>query len=325
MPQPTPRSYCGIAKEAVKGTGVAATNFIPVRTFNPKDVYKYMDDLGMRGSMVKVYNEVQGVVSSQIELGGDCFSDTIGWPLMSLLGAVDFTAGPPNIHVMAVKNTTDGQSTGQTISDTYIPNVAANTRQYAGAQCQEMVFRFNADGLLEHTSRYQAFKSTVVANPVASFTSLVPVAVWHGTASIGGAGNLNLQSGELTLKRVVNPIWNVAGSQSPKSIWQGPLEADGKLMLIMEDDTELTRYLTNTQPVLSLPFAQGAGGTAELISFQMTKCAYTVGTVIRGKDYIEIDVTVKGVANTTDANTAGGGYSPVKVTLNNASATGVYG
>jgi hypothetical protein len=325
MPQPTPRSFMGIAKEATKGTGVAASNYIPVRTFNPKDVYKYIDDLGMRGSMVKVYNVVQGVVQSQIEFGGDAFSDSIGWPLFSVLGAADFTAGPPNIHTMAVKNTTDGQATGQTISDTYIPNVSANTRQFPGAQCSEVAFRFNADGLLEYTARYEGFKSAVVANPTASFTALVPMAAWRGVTTIGGSGNLNLQTGELTIKRQVSAIFNVSGSQSPKSVWQGPVEVDGRATFIMEDDTELTRYLTNTPPIFLLAFSQGAGGTAELIQFTMTKCAYVVGEPVRSKDYVECNITFKGIANTTDANTAGTGQSPIKVVLNNAMATGSYG
>lgn len=329
MPNATPRSFLGIAKETVKGTAVQPTVFIPIRTLNPKDVYKYIDDLGMRGSMVRVYGEIQGVVSADIELGGDAFSDTIGWPLFSVLGATDFAAGPPNTWTMSVKNlpaATDGQATSQTLTDVYIPEVTANSRNYPGAQCQEVSFRFNADGLLEYTARYQSFKSATAANPTASFSTLIPVAAWRGTTTIGGVSNLNLQSGDLTIKRQVTPIWNVAGTQSPKSIWQGPVEVDARVLFIMEDDTELTRYLTNTQPSFVLDFTQGSGGTAEEIKFQMTTAAYTVGTIQRGKDYIEMEVNIKGVANTTDsAPTNGGGFSPIRVVLKNAVATGTYG
>ena len=327
MPQPTARYFLGIAKEATKGTAVAATNYIPVRTLNPKDVVRYLDDLSNRGNMVKLYNEVQGVVASEIELGGDVFSDTIGWPLFGILGADDFVlgTGAPNTHTMAVKNTTDGQATSHTLSDSYIPNVSANTRQFAGCQVQDIQFKFNADGLLEYTAHYQGFKSATATNPTSSFTGLVPMAAWHGTTTIGGTSNLNLQEGEINLKRTVTPIFNVAGSQSPKAVWQGPLEVDGRALFILEDDTELTRYLTNTQPSFVVDFTQGSGATAEEVKFQMTKCAYTVASVTRGKDYMELDVNFKAVANSTDGNTAGTGLSPIKCLLGNAVATGIYG
>ena len=55
----------------------------------------------------------------------------------------------------------------------------------------------------------------------------------------------------------------------------------------------------------------------------MTKCAFTVAKIERGKDFIELNVTYKAIANTTDVG-ATSGYSPIKVTLKNAKASGTY-
>jgi hypothetical protein len=55
----------------------------------------------------------------------------------------------------------------------------------------------------------------------------------------------------------------------------------------------------------------------------MTKCAFQVAKVDRSQDYVTLDVTYKAIANSTDVG-ATSGYSPIKVTLQNAKASGVY-
>ena len=55
----------------------------------------------------------------------------------------------------------------------------------------------------------------------------------------------------------------------------------------------------------------------------MTKCAFTVARIERGKDYVELSVNYRAQANTTDAGVTAG-YSPIKVVLQNAKASGTY-
>ena len=82
-------------------------------------------------------------------------------------------------------------------------------------------------------------------------------------------------------------------------------------------------YLQNTQPTLNISFTSGTGASAVQVAFNMTKAAFTVAKIERGKDYIELSVTYKAIANTTDAGTSSG-YSPVKVSLKNAKPSGTY-
>jgi hypothetical protein len=74
---------------------------------------------------------------------------------------------------------------------------------------------------------------------------------------------------------------------------------------------------------MSIDFTAGAGATLTQVKFQMTKCAFTVAKVERGKDYIELNVNYKAMANTTDVG-ATAGFSPVKVVLQNAKTSGTY-
>jgi hypothetical protein len=149
------------------------------------------------------------------------------------------------------------------------------------------------------------------------------VPVWTGVTTIAGSVSTRLAEGNISIKRALSPIFTVDNSQSPYQIFQGAVEVDGSLKLIFEDNTELNYFINNTQPSLDISFSQGSGGTATKVQFTMTKCAFQVAKIDRSKDYVELDVTYKAIANTTDVG-ASSGYSPIKVTLQNAKSTAVY-
>ena len=90
---PTALSFYGVAKEATKNTYVAPTDFVPLTKFDPVDKTHWMNDDGMRGSMVKDYQKIVGPVWSEVSCSGPIFPDTVGYPLMSLLGDVTTTGG----------------------------------------------------------------------------------------------------------------------------------------------------------------------------------------------------------------------------------------
>jgi hypothetical protein len=115
----------------------------------------------------------------------------------------------------------------------------------------------------------------------------------------------------------------VDGSQNPFLLWSGPVSVSGKLTMVMEDDTQLVNYLTNVQPSLDLAWNQGAGASGVTIQLHMTNVVYQSAEIGRGKDYVELSISFNAKANSTDVG-ASGGYSPIKVTLKNAIATGTY-
>src|SRR5215469_4772212 len=91
MPAASQLSYLGIAKESSKGTGVAPTAFLAVKTITPEDVVKYLPVEVLKGAFPKVYGEVQGYKNTTFEVGGPIFADTIGWPLAGILGDITTT------------------------------------------------------------------------------------------------------------------------------------------------------------------------------------------------------------------------------------------
>jgi hypothetical protein len=325
MALPRYKSFLGIAKEAsraagVNPTAVAATDFIPVKEISPFDNIKYLDDNNWRGSMVETYGTVQGVIHAEFQFGGDVFPDTFGYPVAGILGDyVKSGASAPYTHTIATLNSGTGQATSYTLTDYN----SYNARQFAGCQFGGLDTKFSADGLLEYTATAQGYGSATAATPTASYSSITNVPAWTGVTTIAGTVSAKLAEGNINITRPLDAINTVDGSQAPYQIFQGAVSVDGSLKLIFEDDTDLTRYLTNTQPSLDIAFSQGTGASLTKVQFTMTKCAFQVAKIDRSKDYVELDVTYKAIANTTDVG-ASAGYSPIKVVLQNAKATAVY-
>lgn len=320
MPQPTFRSFLGIAKETVFGTPVAATAYIPVKTMSPKDNLTLLDDQGMRGSMVDVYDKIAGPIFAEYGFDGDVFPDTIGWPVAGILGDLTTTgASAPYTHAASVLNTGTGQPPSYTLSDYY----TIATRQFAGAKFNELGFKFSGDGLLNYSAKVTSLASATATAPTPSYTAVTPLAGWVGAVKIGGTASAFIVDGECTIKRNVTVINTSDGSQAPYALWSGPVSASGKLTLVMEDDTQYLNYVNNSKPSLDINFQQGAGAAAVQVQLHMTKAAFSGAEINRGKDYLELSVDYEALANTTDAGTSGG-YSPIKVTLQNAVTSGTY-
>jgi len=321
---PSLRSYLGLALETTKGTPVAPTDFVPIvkDSFKPAEIIGALYDTGLRGSMAENYNYIQGRRHTEIDVAGPVFADTIGYVLASVLGDVTTTgATAPYTHTIALKNGTSGdaQPKALTLTDYYV----ANTRQFGGAQFHDFTLTFNADGQLEYTAKASAWPSTTTTAPTPSFSTVIPTAVWKGTVTIGGTNVAYAQSGTITMTRKVDPIFGISNTQGPYQIFMGGMTATGKITFVMEDDAELTRFLTNTQPALTLTWANGSGATATEVTATLSKGAYTAAVVERSADHVQVAVDINAIANTTDAG-ASAGYSPIKWTLKNAKTSGTY-
>ena len=320
------RSYVGIAKEVTKGTAVAPTDYLPVmaNSLKPVDVIDPLYDEGIRGSLVKNYNYVPGRTRSTYDFGGSVFADTVGYAIAGLLGDVATVgASAPFTHTMALKNSATAAADAQPISYTLTDFYAAAVRAYPGCQFSDFTLKFNADGMLEYDAKVTGWASATASTPTPAFSTILPTQVWQGSVSVAGSTVTNSVSGEISMKRPVTPVYGIATTQNPYNVFLGPLEVTGKITFVMEADTELTRYLTNTQPALVFNWSYGAGAAAVQIQATLTKGAYVAAAIDRGSDFVQISVDLNGQGNTTDAG-ASAGYSPIKWVLKNAKAASTY-
>jgi hypothetical protein len=324
--QNTVRSYLGIAKEVTKCTPVAPTDFIPVLAskLKPVDVIDPLYDEGLRGSLVKDYNYIQGRANSTFDFGGAVFADTFGYALAGLLGDVTTTgSSAPYTHTISVKNATAVGADAQPISYTLTDFYAANVRAYAGIQIHDVNLKFTSDGMLDYDAKGTGYLSTTASTPTPSFSTVLPYPAWIGTVSIGGTSVANSVDGNIEMSRPVTPIFGLSNTKNPYSVFVGALETKGKIKFVMENDTQLTNYLTNVQPAITVNFTQGTGSTLTQVQFTVTKGAYTTAMIDRGSDFVQIEVDIQAIGNTTDAGSSGG-YSNIKWVLQNAKASGTY-
>jgi hypothetical protein len=312
----------GVAKETTFGTAVAASFFTPVSTLTANDKLALLEDKNLRGSAVEVYNMVPGTTTGEVDFGGDVFADAIGFPLMGVLGDVVVTgASAPYTTVGAVLNTGSTQPPSYTLTATS----SVNSRQYAGCRFSEVGLKFDGAGKLDYTAKATGFIGAVAGAPTPSFTAVPITGGWQGVVKLGGTQVQSVESGEITIKRAVTPIHTVAGVQAAYNNWSGPVTCDGKLTMVMETDAYRAAYAAGTATALDVNFTQGAGAALTQVLVHCSTIFWTAAPpkIDTSKTYIELDLSFTAVANTTDKG-ASNGYSPVKVTLQNAVPSGTY-
>lgn len=320
------RSFIGIAKEATKGTAVTPTDFLLVNkdAVKPVDVIDPLYDQGLRGSMAETYNYIPGRTRSTFDLGGSVFADGVGYALTGIMGACATTgSSAPFTHTISLKNSLTASTDVQPLSYTLTDFYAAEVRAYSAQQFHDFTLKFSSDGLLEYDAKATGFISASAATPTPTFSTILPTPVWQGTVSIGGSPVTNAMTGSISLKRSVTPIYGISQTKAPFSVFVGALDVTGDFEFIMEDNTELTRYLTDTQPAIVLNWAYGSSAAAVQIQATLTKGCYVAAANDRGDDFVKIKVSINPIANSTDAG-ASGGLSPIKWVLQNAKASGTY-
>jgi hypothetical protein len=322
--QPSVRSYLGIAKEVTPATPVDASAFIPVNKdgLKPVDIIAPLYDTGLRGSMATNYTYIQGRRHTEIDVAGPAFADTVGWWLGSIMGSVATVgASAPYTHTISLKNATtgDAQPTSLTLEDYYV----SGNRYYPGCKVTDFTLNFNSDGMLDYTTKLMGYPSVTTAASTPSFSAVTPTPVWRGTVSVGGTTIGYTTAASVTVTRAAEAIFGINTEQGPYEIFVAALDATGNMTFVMENDDQLTNFLSNSQPAITCTFAQGTGATATSIGFTITKGAYTTAAIDRSGDHVTITVDINAIANTTDAG-ATAGFSPIKWTLQNAVVSGTY-
>lgn len=309
----------------------APTAYIPVRKFEPVDNLTILDDTGYRGSEVTNYGAVAGVIHGEYSTEGDVFAESFGYWLGCMLG--DYTSSgssAPYTHNFAILNAANangyggGQPNSMTVVDYSGLTSGGKARAYPGCVVSELTVQFNAEGLLTYSTKLTGYSSGAVPKPTSSWTSTtVPTPVWVGTTSIASSPVLYVESGEIAMKRDVKVLHTVDGTQSPYGVWLGPLETTGKMTFLAADETELLRYLNNTQPSTVWNWTTGTGASLSQVQASCAKVAYKATKVMRGQTYTTVETDLSMIGNTSNVG-ASGGYGPVAWQLKNAVTGSTY-
>jgi hypothetical protein len=141
--------------------------------------------------------------------------------------------------------------------------------------------------------------------------------------------NVLAQQGDITFKRTVTPMFTVQGTQSPYSLFQGPLSVTGTGLFIAEDDTIYNLYRNNVRPALDVNFFQGgaapsltitgaSGGTLLFVSPQGTS-----GTIAYTATAATVQAAINAIPGLGAVTCTGGPLNTAAVVVNGLPSNGV--
>jgi hypothetical protein len=236
------------------------------------------------------------------------------------------TVVAPFTHVFSLLNSGNGQPVTHT--KTFHQGITGSfgAAQYAYWCASDIAFTANAQQAFMHDTKGMGFlRQAATSGPVNTISSAKLQASWEALVGIGGpasGGTLvsSVIEPKVNITRNLKPYWTLSGFQSPFLIARNTLAIAGSFTHIAQDESPLTNMLNNTQPQLQILISNGLSG-ANLLScqFDFQVGAYETSK-LTGNDEIEYEVTWKAIANTTNVGQSGG-YSPGKVTLQNAIPT----
>lgn len=333
---PSAKSFVNWSKETVaQGTpSVVSPWTYPLSApLTIKDNPVYIADPGMRGSMVSEYGLIQGPISVSWSMQGFAFMDGLGFLLNNILGDITTTgAAAPFSHAMSVLNSGMAQPGSLTLVDWQGTPATSNARQIPGACLSQLVLKGNAESsVIEFTAQGLAWPSSDLgAAPTPAPTAAPPLASWRTALGLAGpaSGGTQVKTARewsITIDRKLRAEFTLQNAQTPFIIQRGAVTAAGTLLVpVPADETVLNYYLNNTQPQVQLIVDNGLTLGAKLtLQIDAALGAFNSGEIVRGEEAIGYNMAYKCIANTTNAG-ASGGYSPLKVTLQNALPAGTY-
>ena len=326
---PSDKQFIGVGKETTPGTAVAMVATLPVDSFEPEDKATMLWDQGNRGSMVEQYAGIQGVKINNFSFKGAYFGDGAGYWLNNILGDITTTGStPPYSHALSLLNTGTAQPGTLTITDWQGLPATTLARQYAGSVLSELTISGSVENeLVQIEGKGTGWASIIAAAaPTSAPTTALPMAAWRSTVNIGGSADATIGDWEIKISRKIKPYFTAQNSQNPYVIQRGALSLIGKLTFAVPatEANAYLAYINNTQPAITIAISNGGSG-AGLLSFsaQMSVCAFDSSKIDRGAEAVGYATTFVPVGNTTDVG-ASGGYSPCKITIQNALASGTF-
>ncbi|HEX7355316.1 MAG TPA: phage tail tube protein [Mycobacteriales bacterium] len=189
-------------------------------------------------------------------------------------------------------------------------------RQLTAAQLDELNVKGNTTGLADYTCTWFANASTTPTAPTPSYSSARAVPGWTTSVAIGGTPVNYVEDWEVDMKRGVEPIPALTGSQEYYLYFANALTATAKLTIIEQANSpQLTEFENGTKQSLDITIFDI--GTGNALNLHSSSAVYTSGTVDRGsKGEVKIALDAELLPSAADA--LAGGVSPLLATVANA-------
>lgn len=324
-PRPGSQQWLGLAKETTYGTPVATpTMWIPVDSPKWEPKVTPLVDQALRGYMGTDYGQTQGMRYDELSYKTMIYADSIFPHLIAILGGADTLTGAadPYTHATSLNNAASTTLNGQPPSYTgFLYQLDGKVVQIPGMIISGLKISIKANTLPTVDATWMGLPGAFITAPTNTPSTVPPMPPFTTSITVGGVAATKYSDCSLDIKRAAEAVPVLNGSQSPLSIFAGPLSVSGSLLAIYEGstDADLVRLLANTQPTLSVAIYQQGDATHPL-TLQCSKIAYDSSAPAgSNSSYATISSNFKALMNTTDA--LDGKLSPIKATILNAQST----
>lgn len=179
---------------------------------------------------------------------------------------------------------------------------ADNTRGFPGCVMSELQIKVDPKGIVSLSPKWTGWPSAIQAPFSPSYTTTQPQRGWGWTMSNPSASTRGLTL-DLTLKRAVDPIHSSDGTQGPREIFPGALEADGTYKAVFESTTDYNLFYNNNQGVTAAVLSEPAGGAMNAgttLTLTLSKSVYPKFTPSVDSTYVDATFDIAGIYNATD-------------------------
>lgn len=176
---------------------------------------------------------------------------------------------------------------------------------WPGCVMSELAIKIDPAGLITFAPKYTGWPSGPQSTFSYTPSTVQPSPGWGWTVTNGGAASTRGLTFDLTLKRAVEAIHASDGSQGPREVFPGALEADGSYKAIFEGttDVDLFRQYLQMPTVHTVTKPIAIGG--ESLAITMSSAGYTTAERDLASQYIQLTQSLSGIANVTDAPAGG--------------------
>jgi hypothetical protein len=178
---------------------------------------------------------------------------------------------------------------------------------YTGCMLSDVSIKVDPKGIVTCGAKYTGWIPTIQAGPFTpAFAQPAPLLGWQFAMTNAGSTSTRGLSYDLSLKRPIEAIHASNGSQQPREVFSGVLDADITYKAIYENDTDYNLYLQalqNNPTSMSLvqPVGAGVDAAGSSLTITTTQGGWSKGKPDVSGTYVQADFEINGVYNATDS------------------------
>jgi len=287
-------SKLGINKESSWGGGATTFINLPIEPFSYSPItYELLRDQSLRGEFGADFGIYQGVFRVEFDVEGHVYPDEIGYVLLGLFGSVT-TSGTetPYTHTFTMAQ----DPTSLAILD----ENGVQTLMMRGLRVSEFGITFNAaEDFLNWSASLVGKDYTTSTLSVEAASTDDPYIGWQASIELDSSSFAKVITFEATLTREASIVYTASNTQAPYSIYAGPMEAAGNMVIIFDSADDLNRYLNNTTATMDVTFTSGTN----TFTFTSGNVSFSSEPAEISRDEVDLRLTLnwRCISNTTDS------------------------